>query len=335
MVRIGINGFGRIGRMVLRSILQRGWPVEVVMVNDLTPVDSLAYLLVHDSVHGRLQAPVEAHEGVLRVDGREIRVVQEKDPARIPWREAGVDVVIESTGRFRTRELAALHLQAGAKRVLLSAPSKGGVDLTIVKGVNEHLYDPEKHYIVSNASCTTNSIAPVVKVLEDNYGVDQVFFSTVHSYTADQRIVDGPHHDPRRGRAAAVNIVPTTSGAAQSVVEVLPHLQGRVHGHAIRVPTPDGSLSDITAVLKRDVTREEVNELLRNVSQYHLKGVVAYREDPLVSTDILGDPHSAIIDASMTIAEGRIVKIFSWYDNEYGYSNRLVDVILHMAAKGV
>ncbi len=327
MVRVAINGFGRIGRMVFRA----GWDdpeIEFVAVNDLTSPEALAYLLKHDSVHKRFEGDVTFNEHSLFVDGKELRVFAEKDPEQLPWGELNIDVVVESTGFFLTRELASKHLTAGAKKVLLSAPAKSDDIPLFVRGVNEHEYKPEMT-IISNASCTTNSLAPIVKVLQDNYGIVHGFMTTVHGYTADQRLVDAPHRkDPRRGRSAAVNTVPTSTGAAKAVAKVIPALQGKLDGFAIRVPVPDGSITDFVCELAREVTAEEVNALFRSVSEHHLKGVLEYATEPLVSSDVIGNPHSAIFDSLLTkVIDGRFLKVFSWYDNEWGYSNRMIDMV--------
>ena len=326
VVRIAINGFGRIGRMVFRA----GWndkDVEFVAVNDLTSPENLAYLLKYDSVHSLFRAEIGHDDSGIVVDGKRIPVYAVKDPAELPWKDLDVDVVIESTGLFLTKELAGKHLQAGAKKVLLSAPAKDKDIPTFVKGVNEHDYDKASMHIVSNASCTTNCLAPMVKVLNDNFGIVKGFMTTVHAYTADQRHVDAPHRDFRRGRAAAANIVPTTTGAAKAVGKVVPELDGKLDGFAIRVPVPDGSITDFTCELKRDVTVDEINALFRNVSQHHLKAVVRYTDEPIVSHDIVGDSHSCIFDAALTkVIDSRFVKVVGWYDNEWGYSNRMIDI---------
>ncbi|RME32081.1 type I glyceraldehyde-3-phosphate dehydrogenase [Candidatus Woesearchaeota archaeon] len=330
MVRVAINGFGRIGRMVFRAGFSDP-AIEFVAINDLVSTENLAYLLRNDSVHGRFSAHVTHDAEHLIVDGKKIRVFAEKDPAQLPWGELGVQVVVESTGFFLTRELAGKHLSAGAKKVLLSAPAKDKDIPVFVKGVNEQLYTPSMT-IISNASCTTNCLAPMVKVLQDNFGVEQGYMTTVHSYTANQRLVDAPHKkDFRRGRSAALSLVPTSTGAAHAVGLVIPELHGKLDGFAIRAPTPDGSLTDFTAVLKRDATVEEINSLFRNVAQYHLHGILEYTEDPIVSMDIIGNPHSCIFDASLTRVNGRFVKVFGWYDNEWGYSCRMLDMVKMMA----
>lgn len=327
MVRVAINGFGRIGRMVLRA----GWndpDVEFVSVNDLTSTKELAYLLKYDSVHKKFAHNISYDNNHIIIDGIQLRVYAEKDPANLPWKELEIDVVVESTGRFLTRDLAKKHLDAGAKKVLLSAPAKSPEIPTFVKGVNEHEYDPSRMHIVSNASCTTNSLAPLVKVLNDNYGVESGLVTTIHAFTADQRTVDAPHRDPRRGRSAEMNIVPTTSGAAKAISLVIPELKGKLDGLAVRVPVSDGSLTDFVCELKRDVTREEVNELFKNVAQFHLKGVLQYTEEPIVSSDIIDNAHSCIFDSLLTkVINGKFLKVFAWYDNEWGYSNRMIDLI--------
>ncbi|MQL52226.1 type I glyceraldehyde-3-phosphate dehydrogenase [Desulfofundulus thermobenzoicus] len=340
-VKIGINGFGRIGRFVLRAALKHP-DVQVVAVNHKSrrvPVSenysqTLAYALKYDSVHGCLDADVQAGERSILVDGREITVLAEGDPAALPWREMGVDVVVESTGRFRNPEEAARHLSAGARKVIISAPARGEA-LTVVMGVNEEKYDPAVHHVVSNASCTTNCLAPVAKVLDEHFGIVKGLMTTVHSFTNDQQILDMPHRDLRRGRAAGVNIIPTSTGAAKAVGLVLPQLQGRLNGMAMRVPTPNVSVVDLVAQLRRPVTVEEVNEALKDAAEGRLKGILAYSDLPLVSGDYNGDPHSAIVDATSTMVVGEdMVKVVAWYDNEWGYSNRIIDLILYMAGKG-
>jgi len=325
MVKVAINGFGRIGRMVFKAGLDDP-SIEFVAVNDLTDNETLAHLLKYDSVHGRLAKDVSFNDNAIIVDGKELKVFAERDPVNLPWASLGVDVVVESTGFFRTREKAAKHLTAGAKRVLISAPSPDA-DFTIVKGVNEHEYDPEKHQIVSNASCTTNCLAPIVKVLNDNFGVKRGYMTTIHSYTGDQRLLDAPHKDLRRARAAAVNIVPTTTGAAKAVTKVIPELAGKLDGMAIRVPTPDGSITDFVCELGKETSKEDLNSLFWNVANEHLKGILEFTAEPLVSSDIVGNPASSIFDSRSTMVNGNFVKVVSWYDNEWGYSNRMIDVI--------
>ena len=333
-IKLGINGFGRIGRLVLRAILERGLDTfDVVAVNDITDAQTLAYLFKYDSVHGVYPHDVRVEGDTLIIGGDAFRVFSERDPAKLPWGDLGVDVVIESTGFFRTREKAALHLQGGARKVVISAPAKGNVDATIVLGVNdERLTGSEE--IISNASCTTNCLAPMVKILDDALGVERGFMTTVHAYTADQRIQDAPHSDLRRARAAAVSIVPTTTGAAKAVGLVLPHLQGKLDGMSLRVPIPDGSLTDLTAELGRQTTVEEVNALFREAAGGPLKGIVQYSDDPIVSSDIIHNPHSSIFDAPSTMVMGNLVKVIGWYDNEWGYANRTVEVaakLMHVA----
>ena len=333
--RVAINGFGRIGRNYLRATLERGilgdGNVDIVAVNDLWPTATLAHLLAHDSTFGPLRWPVEADGSTLHVGGRRIAMLGERDPAALPWSELGVDLVIESTGRFRTRDDAALHLKAGAKRVLISAPGKG-VDATVVLGVNTADLDPSPespaHEIVSAASCTTNCAAPMVHVLHEAFGLEQGYLTTVHAYTNDQVILDTPHKDLRRARAAAVNIIPTSTGAAKAIGLVLPELRGRLNGVALRVPVENGSLTDLTARLSRPVTAAEVNKAF---AEAPLAGILRYTEQPLVSRDIVGDPHSCVFDAALTQADGNLVKVFGWYDNEWGYTQRLVDLTTLMA----
>ncbi len=326
-MKVGINGFGRIGRQIFRILHGRGH--EVALVNDLTDNETLAQLLKYDSNYGKFEGEVSYDDENLIVDGKKVRVTAIKDPAELPWDELGVDVVVESTGIFTKREQAAKHLQAGAKKVLISAPSPDA-DLDIMMGVNEDQYDPEKHDILSNASCTTNSLAAVMKVLDDTFGVEQAMMTTIHSYTNDQNILDLPHKDLRRARAAAVNIIPTTTGAAKAVGKVLPQMEGIFDGMAVRVPTPTGSLSDVTAILKREASAEEINSTLKSAAEGPLKGIVEYSTDPLVSRDIVGNPHSAIVDSEMTKAMGKMAKVLVWYDNEWGFSERMVDVLEHM-----
>lgn len=326
MVRVAINGFGRIGRQVFQAG-HKDWRIKWVAFNDLTDTKTLAHLLKYDSVHGRFDGRVEYDDEHLIINGKKIRVCAEKDPAQLPWGALKVDVIVESTGFFRDREGASKHLAAGAKKVLISAPAKEP-DITIVKGVNEHSYDKKQHHIVSNASCTTNSLAPVVKVLHDNYGVVHGFMTTTHSYTADQRLVDAPHKDLRRARSAALSIIPTTTGAAGAVAETIPDLKGKLDGIALRVPTPDGSITDFVCELAKETTVEDLNKLFKDVASHHLKGIIEYVDEPIVSKDIIHNPHSSIFDSQLTkVMDGRFVKIIAWYDNEWGYSNRIVDVI--------
>jgi len=332
-IRIGINGFGRIGRNVLRASL--GDPaLEFVAINDLTDAKTLAYLLKYDSIHGVLDVPVEAKDDYLIVDSRPIKILALRDPKDIPWRSLGVDYVIESTGRFTNRDDAAKHLAAGAKRVIISAPSKDA-DVTLVLGVNEKVYDPKAHQVVSNASCTTNCLAPVAKVLLERFGIKHGLMTTIHSYTNDQQLLDLPHKDLRRARAAAVSMVPTSTGAARALHLVLPQLKGKLDGMAIRVPTPNVSMIDLTVELESDATAADVNAAFRTAAQGPLQGILQYSEDPVVSVDMNGNPHSSIVDAPLTTGlDKRMVKVIAWYDNEWGYSCRIRDLIKYMAARG-
>ncbi|WP_223701362.1 type I glyceraldehyde-3-phosphate dehydrogenase [Sutcliffiella deserti] len=333
-VKLGINGFGRIGRMVFRAALNNS-EVEVVAVNDLTDANMLAHLLKYDSVHGKLNAEVKVDGDNLVVDGKTIQVSAERDPAKLSWGKLGVDIVIESTGFFTKRADAAKHLEAGAKKVIISAPASDE-DITIVMGVNEDKYDAANHNVISNASCTTNCLAPFAKVLNDNFGIKRGMMTTVHSYTNDQQILDLPHKDYRRARAAAENIIPTTTGAAKAVSLVLPELKGKLNGGAMRVPTPNVSLVDLVAELDKSVTAEEVNAAFKSASEGDLKGILGYSEEPLVSGDYNGNPDSSTIDALSTmVMEGNMVKVISWYDNESGYSHRVVDLAAYVAAKGL
>lgn len=326
MVRVAINGFGRIGRLVLKAGINES-DIEWVAVNDLTDTHTLAHLFKYDSVFGKFQGEVDAEDDAIIVNGKKIKVLAEKDPTKLPWKQMKVDLVVESTGFFRTREGAAKHITAGAKKVIISAPSKDP-DLTIVLGVNEHLYDKKKHHVISNASCTTNCLAPMVKVLNDNYGVERGMLLTAHGYTSTQNLVDAPHRDLRRARAAAVNIVPTSTGAAKAVTETIPELKGKLTGWAWRVPIPDGSITMFTCDLKKETTLDKLNWLFSEVSKNHLKGIIEYSEEPLVSKDIIGNPHSCIFDAPSTVViDGKFVSISGWYDNEWGYSNRMIDAI--------
>jgi glyceraldehyde 3-phosphate dehydrogenase len=329
--RVAINGFGRIGRAVLRSAHARQTDIEIVAVNDVADAATLAQLLSRDSVYGRFPGAVTAEEEAIEVDGRRIAVLRGADPGELPWTELGVDVVIEATGRFRTRADAERHLAAGARKVILSAPAKGSepVDANLVLGVNFHeVYDPDRHHIVTNASCTTNCLAPVAKVLHEGVGIRHGLMTTVHAYTADQRLLDAPHKDMRRARAAGVNLVPTSTGAAKALGLVIPELAGRLNGFAVRVPVPTGSLVDLTIEAERATTAEEINAMVAaRASAAPLAGILAYSEEPLVSSDIVGDPHSAVFDAPMTtVAGGTQVKVVAWYDNEWGYANRLVEL---------
>ena len=333
-VRVGINGFGRIGRNIMRAAM--GNPgVDFVAVNDLTNAPTLAHLLKYDSVLGNLAADVKPSADGITVDGDAFKVLSVKDPAELPWKDLGVDVVFESTGLFTTRDSAAKHIAAGAKKVIITAPAKGP-DVTIVLGVNEQTYDPAKHQIISNASCTTNCLAPLAKILHDRFGLRKGWMTTVHSYTNDQQLLDLPHKDLRRARAAALSIIPTTTGAATAVGEVLPELKGRLDGFALRVPTPNVSLVDLNAVVDRKTSGEEVNAALREAADGPMKGILAYSETPLVSIDFRGNPHSSIVDAPYTkVMDGDFVKVMSWYDNEWGYANRCVDLLLAIVARGL
>ena len=331
--RVGINGFGRIGRNYLRAELAKGSDLEIVAVNDLTDPAALAHLLKYDSVTGRLDQEVKVDGQNIIVGGNIIKVLAERDPANLPWAELGVDIVIESTGRFTNAEDAKKHIDAGAKKVLISAPATGE-DGTFVIGVNDDLYDNEKHHIISNASCTTNCLAPLAKVFNDTFGIENGLMTTVHAYTADQNLQDGPHSDLRRARAAAINIVPSSTGAAKAIGLVLPELKGKLDGYALRVPVPTGSITDLTLVAKREVTIDEIKAAYKAAATSGpLKGILKYTEDPIVSSDIVTDPHSSIFDAGLTKVIGTTVKISSWYDNEWGYSNRLVELTELVAAK--
>jgi glyceraldehyde 3-phosphate dehydrogenase len=323
-VRVGINGFGRIGRNFFRAARGNA-DVEVVAVNDLTDNRTLAHLLKYDSTFGRLDGEVSFDDTSISVDGKPIRASAERDPSQLGWGDLGVDIVIESTGRFTDRDNAALHLKAGARKVIISAPAKGE-DVTIVMGVNDDKYDPASHDIISNASCTTNSVVPMAKVLLDAFGIERGFMTTVHAYTNDQVILDFPHKDLRRARSAARNVIPTTTGAAKAASLAIPELKGKLDGISLRVPVEDGSLTDLAVVLGRDVTVDEVNDAFKQAADGPMRGIIRYCTDPIVSSDIVGDPHSCIIDALSTAANGNLVKAFGWYDNEWGYSNRLVDL---------
>lgn len=322
-LRIAINGFGRIGRLALRRILSTAPEIEIAYINDLTDAPTLAHLFKYDTVHGRMNAEVHAQENAILIDGQLIPCVKETDPSRLPTQ--GVDVVLECTGKFTEGEKAIAHLKAGARKVAISAPGKGVIDATIVLGVNDHILIPEMR-IVSNASCTTNCLAPMVKVLDEIFGIESGFMNTIHAYTADQRLQDAPHSDLRRARAAAQNIVPTTTGAAKAIGLVMPHLAGKIDGISVRVPVPNGSLTDLTVELKRRATAQEVNEAMKFAAENTLKGILEYSEMPLVSSDILGNSHSCILDALSTNAKGKLVKVLGWYDNEWGYACRLVDL---------
>ena len=332
-VKIGINGFGRIGRNYFRAALAKGSELEIVAVNDLTDTKTLAHLLKYDTITGRLDATVERGGENIVVNGKPIKVLADRDPANLPWGELGVDIVIESTGFFTKAELARKHIAAGAKKVLVSAPATGDNVATLVLGVNENTYDSSIHDIISNASCTTNCLAPLAKVFLDNFGIERGLMTTIHAYTADQNLQDGPHSDLRRARAAAVNIIPTSTGAAKALGLVIPELVGKLDGYALRVPVPTGSITDLTVTASRPVTVDEVNAAYKSAAEGALKGILSYTEDPIVSSDIVGDPHSSIFDAGLTKVIGDQVKVASWYDNEWGYSNRLVDITEFVAER--
>ncbi len=334
MARIGINGFGRIGRQVLRAILERHPSLEVAAVNDLTDVQTNAHLFRYDSTYGRFDGTVEAQNGRILINGHAITVLSERDPAKLPWRDHGVELVIESTGRFTDAKKAAGHLAGGAKRVVISAPATGE-DVTVNMGVNHTAYDPAKHRIISNGSCTTNCLSVTAMVLSRSFGIRSGFMNTVHSYTNDQVILDVVHSDLRRARAAGLNIIPTTTGAAKAIFLVLPELKGKLNGLALRVPTPTVSVVDLTVALEKPATAEEINRAYKHASQEELKGYLGYSEEPLVSMDFKGDPHSGVIDAPSTMVVGDAVKVLSWYDNEWGYSCRVSDLVAYMSSRGL
>ena len=331
MIKIGINGFGRIGRNAYRAALEHsgfGKDFDIVAVNDIAPIDSLAYMLKWDSVYGKLNKEVKVEGTSINVGGRKLEITQVKDPGEIPWRKLGVDVVVESTGLFTEKDKAAKHLAAGARKVLISAPGKD-VDVTLVLGVNMEMYDKAKHNVISMASCTTGSLAPPAKVLNDSFGIEKGMMTTVHAYTGDQKLIDMPHKDFRRGRAASLSIIPTSTGAAKAIGEVIPALKGKMNGLALRVPTPFGSITDLTFMTKQEVTVEEINKALMAAAEGKMKGVLDYVAEPIVSTDIIGNPHSAVIDSLSTMViggKGNFAKVLSWYDNEWGYSNRIVEM---------
>jgi glyceraldehyde 3-phosphate dehydrogenase len=326
MVKVGINGFGRIGRNFLRAVIASDAKIEIVAVNDLTSIDTLAHLIKYDSILGRLNKEVTFDDSSLTIGGKKIRVFAEKDPAALPWGSVGAEIVIESTGRFTKASDAAKHLTGGAKKVVISAPATDE-DVTLVLGVNDSAYDPAKHKIISNASCTTNCLAPMAKVLHENFSIVKGFMTTVHAYTNDQVILDFPHKDLRRARAAATNIIPTSTGAAKAIGLVLPELKGKLDGYALRVPVPTGSITDLTVEVSKETSAAEVNAAMKKAAEGELKGILRYTEDPIVSADIVTDPHSSIFDAGITKVIGNQVKVASWYDNEWGYSNRLVDLM--------
>ncbi|KUF12897.1 type I glyceraldehyde-3-phosphate dehydrogenase [Streptomyces silvensis] len=331
-VRVGINGFGRIGRTYLRCALERGFDMEVVAVNDVAPVATLAHLLEYDSTYGRLKEDIEHDDASFTVAGHRVAVTAERDPATLDWRGQRVDVVIESTGRFRDRDAAALHLKGGARKVLLSAPGKGA-DATVVMGVNHDTYDPAKHQILSAASCTTNCVVPMVTVLHEHFGIVRGLMTTVHGYTNDQALLDGPHKDLRRARSAALSIIPTSTGAARAVGTIVPELDGALNGLALRVPVEDGSLTDLTVVLRRETTTQEVNAAFEEAATSELAGVLRVTQAPIVSRDVIGDPSSCVFDPALTQAHGDLVKVFGWYDNEWGYTNRLLDLTAYVAER--
>ncbi len=331
-IKVGINGFGRIGRNFFRTSYGNQ-DIEIVAINDLTDAKTLAHLLKYDSVFGIMDATISATENSLIVDGKEIRILAERDPLKLPWGDLGAEIVVESTGLFTKREDAEKHLKAGAGKVIISAPAKGP-DITIVMGVNENKYNARKHHVISNASCTTNCLAPVVKVLLDSFGVKRGLMTTIHSYTNDQRLLDLPHKDLRRARAAAVSLIPTTTGAARAISLVMPELEGKMDGMAVRVPTPNVSMVDLVAEVEKDVDEAKVNKALKRAAEGKLKGILEYTDDPLVSIDFKGNPHSSIVDGSITkVLDKRMVKVIAWYDNEWGYSTRIRDLILYMSQK--
>lgn len=334
-IKVGINGFGRIGRQVVKALKEYyADDVDIVAFNDLGDLDTMAHLFRFDSNYGRFDGTVEVKSNALVIDGDEIKAFAEKDPAAIPWGDLGVDIVVESTGIFRTRDKVAAHLEGGAKKVIISAPAKGNIDATFVLGVNEGDYDPDKHHVVSNASCTTNCLAPAAKVLHDAFGIEKAVITTIHSYTNDQRILDAPHKDLRRARNAATNIIPTTTGAAKAVSLVIPDLEGKFDGIAVRVPTPTGSLVDFVGSMSKDVTTEEVHAAFKKAAEGPMKGVLGFETSPLVSSDIVMDPRSSIVDADFTMAfGGNMVKLLTWYDNEWGYSCRTADLVHLMGSK--
>ena len=333
-IKVGINGFGRIGRNAFRAAMVNP-DVEIIAVNDLTDAETLAHLLKYDSIHGKLNAEVKVENDSILVNGKPIKVLAERDPAALPWGTLGVQVVVESTGRFTDADKAAAHIKAGAKKVIISAPAKGE-DLTIVMGVNEEKYDPAKHNILSNASCTTNCLAPMAKIVHETFGIKHGMMTTVHSYTNDQQILDLPHKDLRRARAAGLSIIPTTTGAAKAVALVLPELKGKLNGFALRVPTPNVSITDLVAEMEKPVTAEEVNAALKAAANGPLKGILEYCDEPLVSKDFNGNAHSCIIDALSTmVVDGTQLKVIGWYDNEWGYSNRVIDLIAYIGKKGL
>jgi glyceraldehyde 3-phosphate dehydrogenase len=331
-MKVGINGFGRIGRNFFRAIRESGAAIEIVGINDLTDTKTLAHLLKYDSILGRLGVPVVAEDGAIVVDGVRIPVYAERDPANLPWGAIGAEIVVESTGFFTDADMARKHIEAGAKKVIISAPAKGE-DITIVMGVNDSEYNPATDNIISNASCTTNCLAPMAKAIDDAFGIERGLMTTIHAYTNDQNILDFPHSDLRRARAAALNMIPTSTGAAKAIGLVMPHLKGKLDGYAMRVPVPTGSATDLTVELRTAATKEEINAVVKAAAEGPMNGILVYTEDPIVSTDIVTDPASCIFDASLTNVNGNMVKVLGWYDNEWGYSNRLVDLVNFVGAK--
>jgi glyceraldehyde 3-phosphate dehydrogenase len=331
-VKVGINGFGRIGRNFFRAIEVSGADIQIVGINDLTDTKTLAHLLKYDSILGRFNGTVVAEDGAIVVNGVRIPIFAQRDPAELPWGEIGAEIVVESTGFFTDAESARKHITAGAKKVIISAPAKGE-DITIVMGVNEDKYNPATDDIISNASCTTNCLAPMAKAIDDAFGIERGLMTTIHAYTNDQNVLDFPHSDLRRARAAALNMIPTSTGAAKAIELVMPHLKGKLDGYAMRVPVPTGSATDLTVELKKSATRDEINAVVKAAAEGSLKGILQYTEDPIVSSDIVTDPSSCIFDASLTIVNGNMVKVLGWYDNEWGYSNRLVDLVKFVGAK--
>ncbi len=331
-IKVGINGFGRIGRNFYRAVAASGADIEIVGINDLTDTKTLAHLLKYDSILGRLGKDVVAGDGEIVIDGKAIPIFAERDPAALPWAKVGADIVIESTGFFTDAESAGKHLTAGAKKVIISAPAKGE-DITIVMGVNDDKYNPATDNIISNASCTTNCLAPMAKVIDDVFGIERGLMTTIHAYTNDQNVLDYPHSDLRRARAAALNMIPTTTGAAKAIALVMPQLKGKLDGYAMRVPVPTGSATDLTVELKKPATREEINAAIKAAADGPLKGILQYTEDPIVSTDIVTDPSSCIFDSGLTYVNGNMAKVVGWYDNEWGYSNRLVDLVSLVGSK--
>ena len=333
-MKIAINGFGRIGRITLRAAVNKKSKLKIVAVNDLGDIKTMAHLLKYDSIHGIMKEDIEIKDDSIIVDKREIKVLSEKDPSKLPWGELGVDAVIESTGIFRSREDAAKHIEAGAKKVIISAPPKGPVDATLVMGINEKSYDPKSHDVISMASCTTNCLAPMAKVLNDNFSLKRGFMTTVHAYTGDQNILDLPHKDLRRARAACMSIIPTTTGAAKAIGEVMPELNGKLDGIAMRVPVPDASIVDLVCELEKNTTAEEINDAFKKAAEKGLKGILQYTEAPIVSADVIGNEHSSIFDAlSTSVIADSFVKVLAWYDNEYGFSCRMVDLLEYMGSK--